>query len=115
LHPEKNYRSPDGQATLEMDGGVRILRLAARITRWATTRLPAGAGNHERGDAIRFWIVALFDQDYTELVARQALFDWRPYQDELRGMLAGMRDALAPEQLLVTPPDRPRARWRWRT
>lgn len=107
-HTDRFYRSPDGKASLEMNGAVRLLRLSG-----SHYEMGYNHGYLLAPEIMNvltqygFWVIVLFEQDYADLVARQQLFAWGPYAEELRGMLAGMRDALAPEQLLVSPPGQP--------
>ncbi|HPQ70488.1 MAG TPA: C45 family autoproteolytic acyltransferase/hydrolase [bacterium] len=99
--------SPDGTATLTWIGGARVLKLSGSHRQMGY--------NHgyllapEIMNMLNIYgafVLTEFKQDYDALLALQPRFDWGEYGDELTGMLAGLRDALGAEQLLVTLPGR---------
>jgi len=97
--------SPDGKASLTINEGIHILKLSG-------THYEMGF-NHGYLLApeiinvfthFGFWIAAETKQDYGKLIRRQELFDWGEYEEELKGMLDGLRAALPKEKLIVSPP-----------
>ena len=99
------YESPNGAGVLQVENGVRVLKLSG--------------SNYEMGyahgyllaeeiiytlDNFVFWSAFLLGQDYDELVSNMQFIDWQEcYEDELQGMLDGIRDRLPLKDRKVHP------------
>ncbi len=99
------YESPNEAGVLQVENGVRILKLSGSHYEmgYAHGYLLAEEIIYTLDNFV-FWSAFLTGQKYDDLVNDMQLFDWQQcYEDELQGMLDGIRDRLPPQHRQVHP------------
>ncbi|MBN2381077.1 hypothetical protein JXM67_14865 [candidate division WOR-3 bacterium] len=99
------YTSPDGKATLTVDGNVRILKLSgSNYEMGYNYGYLLGAEIVNVMQDYIFWILDYEDLGYDDAASILDNFTFDEfYLDELEGMLAGIEDALPEEDRTVKP------------
>lgn len=99
------YTSPDGKATLIVDGNQRVLKLSG--THYEMGYNYGYLLGAEIVNVIQdyiLWIIEYEGLDYDDVASILDNFAWdQAYLDEMEGMLAGIEDALPEEERTVKP------------